>query len=219
MIDQARLDLIRRKHGSYASWAIWAPASGTPKSNMGNLDVLDERANPALLATLNPGVLMVGLNFSRFCPRGAFGNFHDPSPVANDFKIRFAFGGTGFWGAYMTDAIKEVVELVSGNLLDYLKIHPEIVSRSMETLRIELADLGHSRPVILAFGGMAYSLLYQNLEPDDYSFLVRITHYSHYISKENYKEEVHKQIALAQLGLPNHHRSHRRSRRLVRSRG
>jgi|ERR1035441_96102 hypothetical protein len=203
MIDQAHLDLIRRKHGSYASWAVWAPASGTPKSNMGNLDVLDEHANPALLATLNPGVLMVGLNFSRFRPDGAFRNFHDPSPVANDFKIRFAFSGTGYWGAYMTDAIKEVVEPVSGNLLDYLKVHPEVVSRSMETLRVELADLGHPRPVILAFGGGAYALLNQNLVPDDYSLLVRITHYSHHISKENYKVEVHHQIALAQRGLPN----------------
>ena len=94
---------------------------------MGNLDVLDERANPALLATLNPGVVMVGLNFSRFRPHGAFRNFHDPSPVANDFKIRFAFSGTAFWGAYMTDVIKEVVELISGNLLDDLKVHPEVV--------------------------------------------------------------------------------------------
>ena len=203
MMDQAQLDLIRRKHGSYASWAVWAPQSGTPKSNMGNLDVLDERANPAVLATLNPGVVMVGLNFSRFRPHGDFGNFHDSSPVANDFKIRFAFSGTGFWGAYMTDAIKDVVEPVSGNLLDYLKVHPEVVSRSMETLRVELADLERPRPIILAFGGGAYALLNQNLAPDDYSLLVRITHYSHHISKENYKVEVHQQIALAQRGLPN----------------
>jgi len=203
MIDRAHLDLIRRKHGSYASWAVWDPPSGTPKSNMGNLDVLDERANPAVLARLNPGVVMVGLNLSRFRPDKPFMNFHDPSPVANDFKIRFAFSGTDFWGAYMTDAIKEAVEPVSRNLLGYLKVHPEVVSRSMETLRVELADLGHPRPVILAFGGVAYSLLNQNLGPDDYSLLVKITHYSHHISKENYKEEVHQQIALAQRGLPN----------------
>ena len=203
MIDQARLDLIRRKHGSYASWAVWAPPSGAPKSNMGNLDVLDERANPAVLATLNPGVVMIGLNFSRFRPDGPFRNFHDPSPVANDFKIRFAFSGTGFWGAYMTDAIKEVVQPVLRHLLDYLKVHPEVISRNMETLRVELADLGHPRSVILAFGGVAYSLLSQNLGPDNYSLLVKITHYSHHISKENYKEAVHQQIALAQHGLPN----------------
>ena len=195
MIDQTRLDLIRRKHGTYASWAVWAPPSGAPKSNMGNLDVLDERANPAVLATLNPGVDMIGLNLSRFRPDKPFLNFHDPSAVANDFKIRFAFSGTGFWGAYMTDAIKEVVEPVSRHLLDDLKVHPEVVSRNMESLRVELADLGHPRPVVLAFGGAAYSLLNQNLGPDDYSRLVKITHYSHRISKENYKEAVHQQIA------------------------
>ena len=203
MIDQTRLDLIRRNHGANASWAVWAPPSGAPKSNMGNLDVLDERTNPALLATLNPGVVMIGLNLSRFRPVSPFSNFHDPSPVANDFKIRFAFRDTGFWGAYMTDAIKGDVKLVSRDLLNYLKVHPEVVSRSMESLRIELADLGHPRPIVLAFGGAAYSLLHQHLGPDDYSLLVRITHYSHYISKENYKEAVHQQIAHAQRGLPN----------------
>jgi hypothetical protein len=203
MIDQTRLDLIRRKHGAYASWAVWAPPSGAPKSNMGNLDVLDERANPAVLATLNPGVVMIGLNLARFRPDKPFLNFHDPSAVANDFKIRFAFSGTGFWGAYMTDAIKEVVEPVSRHLLDYLKVHPEVVSRNMESLRVELADLGHPRPVVLAFGGAAYSLLNQNLGPDDYSLLVQITHYSHRISKENYKDAVHQQIARAQRGLSN----------------
>jgi hypothetical protein len=65
VIDAARFDLIKRKHGAYGSWAIWAPPSGTPKSNMGNLEVLDELANPALLEMLNPGAVMVGLNISR----------------------------------------------------------------------------------------------------------------------------------------------------------
>ena len=203
MIDQTRLDLIRRKHGTYASWAVWAPPSGAPKSNMGNLDVLDERTNPSVLAELNPEVVMIGLNLSRSRPDKPFLNFHDPSPVANDFKIRFAFSGTDFWGAYMTDVIKEVVELRSRHLLDNLKLHPELVSHNMETLRGELADLGHPKLVVLAFGGTAYSLLDQNLGPDHYSLLVHITHYSHRISKENYKEAVHQQIARAQRDLPN----------------
>lgn len=203
MIDQTRLDLIRRKHGAYASWAVWAPPSGAPKSNMGNLDVLDERTNPSVLAELNPEVVMIGLNLSRFPPDKPFLNFHDPSPVANDFKIRFAFSGTDFWGAYMTDVIKEVVELRSRHLLDHLKLHPELVSHNMENLRGELADLGHPKPVVLAFGGAVYSLLDQNLGPEHYSRLVRITHYSHRISKEEYKKEVHQQIARAQRDLPS----------------
>jgi hypothetical protein len=199
LIDALRLDLIKRKHGAYASWAVWAPPSGVPKSNMSNMDVLDERRNPALLETLNPSVVMIALNVaSRSLSGQAFRNFHDPSPVANDFKIRFAFTGTQFWGAYMTDVIKDFPETVSGRLLHHLKAHPEIVPRHVDTLRAELADLPHHNPVILAFGGGVHALLQRHLTPDDYSLLIGLTHYSHRISKENYRERVHQQIAVAQ---------------------
>lgn len=117
MIDAERFDLIRRKHGAYGSWAVWALPLSTAKSGVGDLQMLDERANPKIFETLNPGVVMVGLNLSRGFPDQPFRNFHDPRPEANDFKIRYAFSGTPFWGAYMTDIIKGVVEPDSGTLL------------------------------------------------------------------------------------------------------
>jgi hypothetical protein len=200
VIDAARFDLIKRKHGAYASWAVWAPPSGAPKTNMGNLEVLDEKANPTLLETLNPGVVMVALNFSRGIPSEPFRNFHDPSASANDFKIRYAFRDTRFWGAYMTDIIKGFVEPVSGILLTYLRRHPEVVSDHVRALRTELLDLSHSKPLILAFGGAAYALLVKNLCADGYSFLVPLTHYSHRISKEKYRDKVHHEILGAQKG-------------------
>ena len=200
MIDAARFDLMKRKHGAYGSWAIWAPPSGTPKSNMGNLELLDELANPALLEMLNPGVVMVGLNISRGFPNEPFRNFHDPSAAANDFKIRFAFQESSFSGAYMTDVIKGFVEPESGKLVKYLATHPEVVRDHLRTLRIELLDLGQPRPVILAFGGAAHALLHENLSVDDYSLLVCLTQYSHRISKEKYRDAVHQQIRRARLG-------------------
>lgn len=165
---------------------------------MGDLDVLDERVNPSLLDTLEPGVVMIGLNISRSFPDEPFRNFHDPSPMANDFKIRFAFSGTEYWGAYMTDVIKDFVEPVSGRLLDHLRADPSLVGKHIDALREELADLGRPRPAILAFGGAAYDLLRSNLDHQDYSMLVPLTHYSHRISKENYREAVHRQIGAAQ---------------------
>jgi hypothetical protein len=116
MIDAARLDLIKRRHGAYGSWAVWAPPTSTPKSKMGDLTVLDELANHALLETLNPGVVMIGLNISRGFPDKPFRNFHDSGSAANDFKIRYAFHDTVFWGAYMTDVIKGFMEPVSGSV-------------------------------------------------------------------------------------------------------
>ena len=102
--------------------------------------------NPTLLETLNPGVVMVGLNISRAFSNEPFRNFHDSNATANDFKIRYAFQDTGFWGAYMTDVIKGFVEPVSGTLLTYLGRHPEVVESREEALRPELLDLGPSCP-------------------------------------------------------------------------
>ncbi|HXG87469.1 MAG TPA: hypothetical protein VNJ02_03955 [Vicinamibacterales bacterium] len=197
MIDPARFDLIKRRHGAYGSWAVWAPPTSAPKSNMGDLTVLDELANQTLLETLNPGVVMIGLNISRGFPDQPFRNFHDPSPAANDFKIRYAFHDTVFWGAYMTDVIKGFVEPVSGKLLDYLRGHPQVVHTHLNTLREELLDLGHPKPLILAFGRAAHGLLAENLMAEDFSALVSLTHYSHHISKEDYRDAVHQQILTA----------------------
>ena len=200
MIDSTRFELMKLRHGAYGSWAVWAPPSGAPKSNMGNLDVLDEHANPAILKILNPSVVMVGLNISRGFPNEPFRNFHDPGASANDFKIRYAFHDTEFWGAYMTDVIKGFVEPVSGALLSHLRKRPEVVGHHVKTLRSELLDLGCVRPLILAFGGAAHALIAAHLPTDEYLRLVHLTHYSHRISKEGYRETVCQQILQAELG-------------------
>ena len=169
---------------------------GPPKSGMGDLDPLDERRNPALFETLNPRVVMIGLNVaSRSLSGEPFRNFHDPSPVANDFKIRFAFMETEFWGAYMTDVIKDLPETQSGRLLKHLREHPEIIPDHIDRLRSEMADLGHAKPLVLAFGAATHSILRKHLDTGDYSHLVGITHYSHHISKERYRATVLGQIA------------------------
>jgi hypothetical protein len=197
MIDAARFDLLKRRHGAYGSWAVWALPRSTPKSNMGDMTVLDELTNQALLETLNPGVVMIGLNVSRGFPDRPFRNFHDPGPAANDFKIRYAFRDTVFWGAYMTDVIKGFVEPVSGKLLDHLRRHPDVLHAHVCTLREELLDLGHPKPLILAFGRAAYGLLAENLRAEEFSALISSTHYSHHISKEDYRNTVHQQIQAA----------------------
>jgi len=202
MIDAERFDLIRRKHGTYASWAVWAPPSSTPKSNVGDLWVLDERANPMLLETLNPGVVMVGLNFSRGSPYEPFQNFHDPRPEAHDFKIRFAFSGTPLWGAYMTDIIKSVVEPDSKALLKWLRRNPEVIMDHIDAFRQELSDLGHPRPMILAFGHAVYKLLIDNLQASEYACITKLMHYSNWISKDRYRDIVHRQLGLVRE-LPN----------------
>ena len=74
---------------------------------MGDLTVLDPEINKNLLSQLNPNVVLVALNFSQGSVEHPFGNFHSNYPRAHDFKTRFALRDTPFWGANMTDIIKD----------------------------------------------------------------------------------------------------------------
>ena len=194
LIDQNRFSLIKSKHGGYSSWAVWAPATQSPKSNIGDLSVLDLTANPTIVQTLRGNVIMVGLNISRSFDE-PFRNFHDQSPYANDFKIRYAFTGTPYYGAYMTDIIKNVAIVKSAGLLTYLREHPSVISSQIATFREEVRDLGCTRPTILAFGSAAYKILLEHLSPDEYRNLIRLTHYSHHIGKEKYRDAVMGQVS------------------------
>jgi hypothetical protein len=99
MIDIRHLELIKQKHGGYASWAVWKDVAKKPKSNMGDMTIFDLDSNPALLEVLKTNFIMVGLNISRSFSE-PFRNFHDASATANDFKIRYAFQNTQYSGAY-----------------------------------------------------------------------------------------------------------------------
>ena len=48
-IDQDRFELIKKNHGHYASWAVWADEGETPKSNMGDLTIFDIEQSKKLL--------------------------------------------------------------------------------------------------------------------------------------------------------------------------
>jgi hypothetical protein len=195
-MDLRHFESIKEKHGTYASWAVWADAGEKPKSNMGDMSIFDLASNPALLHVLKTNMIMVGLNlasFSRLLPE-PFRNFHDPNPIANDFKIRYAFRDTEYYGAYMTDIIKRVGMIDSKDLLKHLKAYPDLVEQNIESFREELRDLNCSAPTILAFGTDTYKIINQNMRSTEYTRLVKLTHYSHYISQEKYREMVLSQI-------------------------
>src|SRR5438270_2257297 len=88
MLNRDTFDRIKQKHGGYASWAVWAEADKTAKSNMEDLEVLDPDMNPRLLAILKNDVVMLGLAISAPLSE-PFQNFHGPRGGA--YKIRYAF--------------------------------------------------------------------------------------------------------------------------------
>src|SRR4029077_2518520 len=116
--------------------------------------------------------VMLALNLSRDIPP-PLGNFHDSRPVAQDYKIRYAFSGTPYYGAYMTDLIKRVVMLKSGNLLSHLTKNPSLVSESIQILLEEFNDLRGASPTLVAFGATVHRLALEHVPSSRYSRLVR----------------------------------------------
>jgi hypothetical protein len=94
----------------------------------------------------------------------------------------------------MTDIIKNVEMVNSTELLKHLKAFPSLICTNVQAFREELKDLGSQKPTILAFGSAAHALIAENISRHEYSRLVRLTHYSHQISKEEYRETVLAQI-------------------------
>jgi hypothetical protein len=188
MIDHTKFEFIKKKHGYYASWAIWADVGKKPKDNVGNIGVFDVKNNAGLLQQLNPNIILVGLNVSRGLIEVPLANFHDTRSVAMDFKIRYALSGSPFWGAYMTDIIKDYNRKESGKVMSFLRTHKPFEKENARLFREEIKDLGSSNPTIIAFGKDAHTILTRNFS-NEYN-IFKIPHYSKFSSKEKYKEEV-----------------------------
>lgn len=118
------------------------------------------------------------------------------SPAAQDYKIRYAFAGTPYYGAYMSDLVKGVVMLESNDLVRHLGAQPEIVAWSISTLLDEIDDLGGAPPTVIAFGSVTYRLALRHLPSSRYARLAGVTHYSHYVSKGEYRKRVLAQLSL-----------------------
>jgi len=187
MIDQATFNFIKSKYGHYASWAIWADEGLKPKDNIGDLSIFDIERNTSLLFNLNPNLVLIGLNISRPIET-PLANFHDPRPQAMDYKIRYAFKNSPYWGAYMTDIIKDFEQKVSGKMMSYLRANKSFEEKNIRIFRDELADIGSNKPKLVAFGRDAYEILCRNFSHEFKIF--RIPHYSNYQAKEKYREEV-----------------------------
>ena len=185
MIEQTKFEFIKKKYGHCASWAIWVNEGEKPKDNMGDLSIFDLKKNSDLLEQLNPDIILCGFNISRDI-KYPFANFHGKGGGA--YKIRYALRDTPFWGAYMTDIIKDFEEKASGKMMSYLKANKSFEEENVNIFRKEINDLGTNNPTIIAFGKDAHSVLIKNLK-EEYRIL-EVPHYSNYASKEKYREQI-----------------------------
>ncbi len=197
MVTEQLYNDIAKKYGKVASWAVWAKSGDKPKSNISDMKIFDLKKNPSILKILRTDVVMVALNFSRKVEMDEpFLNFHDSNPYAQDYKIRFAFEGTDFYGSYMTDIIKDFPMLSSKDVLKYLKDKPDEISQQINAFRQELTFIGSYKPIILAFGRATFDIISKNMDKSEWSELIALTHYSHRISKENYRIDTHKKLGI-----------------------
>ena len=179
---------IKNQFGDCGSWAIWGEVEDSPKSNVGDLSVLDPQINKDLLSQLKPEFVFVGLNFSTMEDTMPLSNFHSSSSKAQDYKIRFAFKNTDYWGSYMTDIIKNFEEKHSKLMMEAIGEDRSLEKKNIDIFLKELEVLNVENKRIIAFGGDAYKILKRNL--GDRFNIQKITHYAHFINKENYRKEL-----------------------------
>jgi len=183
-MDKETFEFIKNKYGLHASWAIWAEESNRLKSNMGDLSVFEDRN---ILSELNPNIILVGLNFSvAGVVQQPFQNFHGEGGGA--YKLRYTLKGTPFWGAYMTDIIKDFPEKHANNVMEYLSMNPQVVEENILTFEEEIKDIGSTNPLIVGFGVHTHRILKEHLGSK--FNVIKAIHYSHHQSKENYKDHI-----------------------------
>jgi len=88
----------------------------------------------------------------------------------------------------MTDFIKNYEELNSVKAYLYIKNNNKLQIDNIKLFETGIEDLKCSNPLIIAFGNAVYSLLKKHFK-DKYQ-IVKVPHYSNYISKENYRRKV-----------------------------
>jgi len=198
-MDKETFKQIKEKYGKDASWAIWDSA-GEHKGyerhkHLADCEDIENR--------INPNIVLVGLNQSLESPiKETFSNFHlfendivttekgiinekglvmHPMVVANTDNLIYAIKGTEYEGAYMTDIIKhetvkdKVKDLANaGNIIRYLREHPEIIEKNITIFKDELELIGSKNPLIIALGGNVHRILSR------YFICIRGWHYSHF---------------------------------------
>ena len=195
MIAKTNYLKLKDHFENVASWAVWELPSGTsPKSNMRVISMFD---SDDILELLNPHYVFIGLNGSGVHDdymdmSNPWHNFHSSNPHGHDYKLRYALLNTPYWGAYITDVIKELPEVDSNKVSTYLRKHPDVVAENIKILKKEIEMLG-THPVLVCLGGKSYEIVQKHLGNQ---FIVKkVFHYSYQIGKEDYRSHIIKTLS------------------------
>jgi hypothetical protein len=190
-MNSIQYERICKKYGETSSWAIWSKIDSSKNAThgVGDVSMFDESE---IVNNLKTNIVFVGLNISKKI-EGTFANFHSGSSKAKDYKLRYALQGTCLEGGYMTDIIKDFEQKVSCKVRSFVNNNKEFLRENIELFNEELKDIGCEDPIIIAFGNDTYDILKKNIKSKK---IYKITHYSHFISKENYKKKVEELLVI-----------------------
>ncbi len=188
MIGRETYEKLKKEYGKIASWTIWKLPINTAKSNTSDIDFFEYNN---IIGMLNNKYVFVGLNVSN--THGTqnikpWMNFHSNYRYQNDYKLRYALINTKFWGSYITDIIKNYPEVDSSKVMSYLKKHEYIVQNNIREFEKEIKIISKDMPILIAIGNDSFNILKKYLI-NKYK-IIKIPHYSMYISKEKYRVEV-----------------------------
>ena len=196
MLDKTIYRLMKRKYSDVGSWAVWDDQLDKPKSNMGNMAWAKDEEK--LCSELNPNFVFVGLNKSKrpdenskdenSNAKNPWKNFHSGNSRSHSYKLRYALKGTTFWGAYMTDLLKDVEKTDSKKEVSRFKKDKAALEKQIKDFEREISHLG-GKPVLVALGNATYDFLMPL--KDKYPAIEKLPHYSYSrINKEQYRDKV-----------------------------
>ena len=146
-MDRKRFEEIRAKYGKVASWAIWDP---------------DDYDDPTIIEKhveeLTTRYVFVGLNVSNEISQSDWKNFHCRHRGGSDYKLMEKYNDSPYRGAYMTDILKDWVEVDSSEIERSVKENPERLQENIELFLQELADIGAEDSEVFVFGNAAWNI-------------------------------------------------------------
>ncbi|MBI1833357.1 MAG: hypothetical protein HYR90_00880 [Candidatus Andersenbacteria bacterium] len=118
---------LKRKYGSYGSWAVWR------HNNESDTSVIDEHVEE-----LHSRFIFLGLNVSQSLGSAAWVNFHGGKHAR---KLKYALNDTKLRGSYITDIFKDLPAPKSSDIVKILADDPSLITQNVEFFKREMADI------------------------------------------------------------------------------
>jgi hypothetical protein len=172
-LDLQRINSLRKEFGKVASFSIW------PEIDKKNMKLVSKSIEDTAL-DFNPSVVLLALNptvdttnIYDWCA------FHAYYPYSKTGRMAKWFKYPPFYGAYMTDILKYVIETDSRKVMRRWKDDPDLRSNAEKDFIREMEVLGQDDPAIFLLGGNVSSIWEECETLKNKYRAKKVWHYSH----------------------------------------